>query len=430
MKYTELTLEQLGSIARGRSRHRPRNDQQLYDGNYPFIQTGDVKEAGLYITKHSQTYNDFGLAQSKLWDKGTLLITIAANIAESAILSYPACFPDSIVGFVADQSKTSEQFVKYYIDFLKLEMQSASRGTTQDNLSVDKLLTFKFRIPAKSIQSKIESILGSLDRAILNNNERIEILEATSQLLFREWFIDFNFPNSEKIKLLDSGRPEFGKIPNGWSIKTLGDLCFVNKSSFKASELPEEIRYIDIASVRTGVLEPLTIISRDQAPGRAKRKLTKGDTIWSCVRPNRRSFAYISEPETNWVASTGLAVLTSKHGHSAFIYCLTTTQAFTSYLVSQEQGAAYPAVRAEDFANAPIIAPDEHIVAQFDKIVRPILELKNTLLATNEKYSKIRDLLLPKLMSGEIDVSGLTEINIENLNSKKLDDISSERTRL
>ena len=100
MKWEERHLDDLGLVARGRSRHRPRDAAYLYDGPYPFVQTGDVKHADLYLTSYSQTYSEAGLEQSKLWLQGTLCITIAANIAETAILGFDACFPDSVVGFV------------------------------------------------------------------------------------------------------------------------------------------------------------------------------------------------------------------------------------------------------------------------------------------------------------------------------------------
>ena len=92
-----MTLNDLGLLKRGKSKHRPRNDISLYDGEYPFIQTGDIKAAELHVFSHSQTYNEKGLKQSQLWSQGTLCITIAANIAETAILTYDACFPDSIL---------------------------------------------------------------------------------------------------------------------------------------------------------------------------------------------------------------------------------------------------------------------------------------------------------------------------------------------
>ena len=136
-KWMPHTLNELGFVGRGKSRHRPRNAAHLYGGPYPFFQTGDIKAAGLHLTKYSQTYSEAGLAQSKLWEPGTLCITIAANIAESAILGVKGCFPDSVAGFIAHPEKADVRFIKYYMDTLKLQMQSISRGTTQDNLSVD-----------------------------------------------------------------------------------------------------------------------------------------------------------------------------------------------------------------------------------------------------------------------------------------------------
>ena len=129
-------LDGLGFVGRGKSRHRPRNAAFLYGGPYPFFQTGDIKAASFYLTGYLQTYSDDGLAQSKLWKPGTLCITIAANIAESAILGIEGCFPDSVVGFVADPDKADVRFIKYCMDTLKLQMQSVSHGTTQDNESM------------------------------------------------------------------------------------------------------------------------------------------------------------------------------------------------------------------------------------------------------------------------------------------------------
>ena len=102
------TLNQLGEFNRGKSKHRPRNDKKLFvDGKYPFVQTGEIKAANLFIRSHTEMYSEFGLQQSKLWNQNTLCITIAANIAETALLGYPMCFPDSVVGFNAYPSESS-----------------------------------------------------------------------------------------------------------------------------------------------------------------------------------------------------------------------------------------------------------------------------------------------------------------------------------
>jgi Type I restriction modification DNA specificity domain len=215
-------LDELGFVGRGKSRHRPRNATFLYDGRYPFFQTGDIKAANFYLTEYSQTYSDKGLAQSKLWRPGTLCITIAANIAESAILGVEGCFPDSVVGFVADPDKADVRFIKYYMEILKLQMQSVSRGTTQDNLSVDKLLSFDFLIPPLPVQQRIAGILSTYDDLIENSQRRIKILEAMARGLYREWFVHFRFPGHENHPRVAS---VFGDIPQGWEVKKLGDIA-------------------------------------------------------------------------------------------------------------------------------------------------------------------------------------------------------------
>ena len=169
MSVPELALDQLGTVSRGRSRHRPRDAAFLYDGPYPFVQTGDVKRTGLYLREYEQTYSDAGLAQSKLWPVGTLCITIAANIAETAILDIEACFPDSVIGFIADPEKTDARFLKYLFDaVLKMRFQSFTQGAAQDNLSLAKLLSIKFPVPELVVQRKIADILSAYDDLIEN----------------------------------------------------------------------------------------------------------------------------------------------------------------------------------------------------------------------------------------------------------------------
>ena len=114
----ELTLPELGEFGRGVSKHRPRNDPKLLGGKYPLIQTGEVANSNLYITEYESTYSELGFKQSKLWQKGTLCITIAANIAKTAILTFDACFPDSVVGFKAN-NKTNNIFINYWFSFFQ-----------------------------------------------------------------------------------------------------------------------------------------------------------------------------------------------------------------------------------------------------------------------------------------------------------------------
>lgn len=130
-------LFQIGELNRGKSKHRPRDDKSLFGGVYPFIQTGDIRNAnGGIISRYSETYNEFGLKQSKLWPKNTLCITIAANIADTAILHIEACFPDRVVGFIANPEIADVKFVHYYFKTIKKKLETNASATAQKNINL------------------------------------------------------------------------------------------------------------------------------------------------------------------------------------------------------------------------------------------------------------------------------------------------------
>jgi len=167
-EWPTVHLTDVGEIGRGKSKHRPRNDLRLYGGPYPFIQTGDVAQAGERITTHTQTYSEFGLAQSKLWPAGTVCITIAANIADTAILEYPACFPDSVVGFVADPMKSLPEFIKWSIDVISERLEAFAPATAQKNINLAVLNDVEFRCPPLDEQleivHRVEALFAYADR--------------------------------------------------------------------------------------------------------------------------------------------------------------------------------------------------------------------------------------------------------------------------
>jgi len=150
-----VRLPQIGELARGKSKHRPRNAPFLYNGPYPFIQTGDIRQADGFITQYSQTYSEAGLKQSRLWKKGTLCITIAANIAETAILDFDACFPDSVVGFVAVDQRIDTRFIQYFIKTAKEDLDRYAPATAQKNINLDILQKLLIPLPPSSEQIRI-----------------------------------------------------------------------------------------------------------------------------------------------------------------------------------------------------------------------------------------------------------------------------------
>jgi type I restriction enzyme S subunit len=161
--WKEKTLEEISTtFGRGKSKHRPRNEPKLYGGKYPFIQTGDIRNADHFISEHSQTYNEVGLAQSKLWPKGTICITIAANIAETGVLGFDACFPDSVIGVVANPKEAEVDFVEYLLQFFKVRLQAMGKGSAQANINMGTFEHERFPFPPISEQQQIVSKLNSL----------------------------------------------------------------------------------------------------------------------------------------------------------------------------------------------------------------------------------------------------------------------------
>lgn len=176
-EWVEKKLDDVAEINRGKSKHRPRNASILYGGKYPFIQTGDIREAGLYLTKYSQTYSDEGLKQSKLWNENTLCVTIAANIAETTILKIKACFPDSVIGIIPKNQIAEVVFIHYQFENFKEKVQGQSQGVAQANLNQKKLSGIEFAFPTLTEQQKIASFLSGVDELITAQAEKIEQLQ-------------------------------------------------------------------------------------------------------------------------------------------------------------------------------------------------------------------------------------------------------------
>jgi type I restriction enzyme S subunit len=172
-------IKTFSKILRGKFSHRPRNDPSLYDGDFPFIQTGDVARANKYIIGYKQSLNERGYAISKEFPKGTLIMTIAANIGDVAILDFAACFPDSIVGFVPNEEIFLE-FLFYLFTAMKMEFLKEAPVNTQGNLNVERIGSMFVAIPdletQRSLVAAIKSKTHTIDQAISHSQREIELV--------------------------------------------------------------------------------------------------------------------------------------------------------------------------------------------------------------------------------------------------------------
>lgn len=413
-------LDELGFIGRGKSKHRPRNDESLYGGKYPFIQTADVKHSSFYITKHSQTYNEKGLKQSKLWDKGTLCITIAANIADTAILDYPACFPDSIVGFIPHKDLADVKFVKYCLDTYQKQMRLISQGTTQDNMSLEKIMSLKFLVPPLQIQKKIASILTAYDDLIEINNRRIQLLENMAEEIYREWFVRLRFPGYKKVKVVKG-------VPEGWKVVRLRDIVSFyigggwgqeyKNSSFSEKAfvirgtdipkltdneiIPKVCRFHKVSNIKTRAMKEFDFIfevsggSKDQLLGRnmmitdALLKQCNGKVIPA-------SFCKLIRFDLKKVSPNFMRFFLKLYYSSGLVGLF------------QVQSTGISNYQFESFLdNQTVLMPTKLLTNEFDQLVIPILKQKDQLCLSNQNLIKTRDALLPRLISGKLSVENL-----------------------
>lgn len=363
--WNENKLSDLGVFSRGKSKHRPRNDERLFaGGKYPFIQTGDIKEANLYIKNHTQEYGEFGLKQSKLWNKGTLCITIAANIAETAILSYPACFPDSVVGFNAYESQSSEIFMYYVFEYIKASIQNAASGSIQDNINIDYLTTLNFKIPEKNYQDMIVALLGAIDKKIISNNDINDNLEQQMHLIFEDMMAK---ATNNKIK------GEF----------------IVAKSLTQVITGKEDANF----SVSNGKYKFFTCSNTplhcDEYAFNSSSVLIAGNGDFNVKhysgKFNAYQRTYVLSPQKEYYAILYLAAL----------YRINSFKTGSS-------GSIVKFITKSDVENIPVFMPhDSKYLDELNKLV--IMQEQNML--ENELLVQLRDWLLPMLMNGQATIS-------------------------
>ena len=259
----------------------------------------------------------------------------------------------------------------------------------------------EINLPDLKIQYRIASILSSLDDAIELNQQINKTLNEISKAIFKEWFVDFNFPNATgKFQ-----NTEIGKIPFGWNVGKLGDVCEANKNTLnKKSDLLEWIDYIEISEVNRGQIGNVTRYNLGEEPSRAKRKLKHGDTVLSTVRPDRGSYFLAINPSQTDIASTGFAVFSPTKIPFSFLNLFLTDEINLKYYGQVANGGAYPAINPNTIMEMDLIIPDAETLKAFHKIVEPMFLQVQQNTEENKILSSLRDLLLPKLMKGEIEI--------------------------
>jgi type I restriction enzyme S subunit len=390
---------------------------QLHESDYreegtPVIMPKDIVEGKVSADSIARVgYEDVTRLSQHVLKRGEIVYGRRGDIGRRALITEKeagwlcgtGCLRVSLGETVLDP-----QFLFYYLGQPRVIEAIAKQavGATLPNLNTSIIRSIPITYPSLPIQRRIASILSAYDDLIENNTRRIKILEQMAQAIYREWFVEFRAPGVKLRKATPEEQKVTGKdrFPAGWEIAKIGDVASVNPSSIKRGQEPEVINYVDIASVSTGQIDKIQEVAFVDAPGRARRIVQDGDIIWSCVRPNRKSYSLIINPLPNLIVSTGFAVLRSRDIPFTFLYQAVTTDEFVGYLTNHATGAAYPAVVSGDFENAVIIRPPKEVLDSFHQLTSDAFYLRQNLQVKNANLRQTRDLLLPRLVGGEIRI--------------------------
>ncbi len=320
-----------------------------------------------------------------------------------------------------NNSKVDPRYVTYQIAGLhfsgeigQFENQSTGLANFQFQKFIDSVCP---DIADISEQRRVSEVLNCLDDRIRHNRALAANLEAIVRRLFKSWFVDFdpvrakaageNPPGlADDIAVLFPEQfvdSELGEIPGGWRLETLTSVARLNPETWTTRKHPDEIRYLDLSNVKDGLIDAPTKYSWEEAPSRARRVLQQGDTIIGTVRPGNRSFALIDQ--AGLTGSTGFAVLRPLCDvNREFLYIAATSDDAIERLAHLADGAAYPAVRPEVVLATEIVMPSEEIMTAFSALTEGMIDLASVCKQEIKALAGIRDLLLPRLISGKLRV--------------------------
>lgn len=338
---------------------------------------------------------------------GDLLISTVGSIGYTALMNENrGCIAQNLVGLRTNKDVLNPDYFCYLLNSYEIRqtLLNMDIGVAQPSIKVPHILDLKLDLPEIETQIKISTMLSNYDNLIENNSRRIKILEEMAQAIYTEWFVNFRFPGHENVKSVDS---EFGKVPENWAVKNFTDFVKVNP---KYKPISGNKAYFEMADININTL----IVNPSSATrtNNSGAKFTNRDTIFPRISPSLENGkgGYVLGLSDSEVAlgSTEFIVFHSPENFREYTYLLSRDETFRNNAVKSMVGASgRQRVQNECFNTYKIVIPITEVISQFSAIVSPMFHYAYSLRDKNIFLAKTRDLLIPKLISGEIDVSEL-----------------------
>lgn len=305
-----------------------------------------------------------------------------------------------------------KQYLFYLLrndDFKKYIIGTAQGAANQASITLDSIKGYSFKLLKLHIQRKIASILSAYDEIIENNTRRIKILEEMSQALYREWFMKFRFPGHEKVGMVES---DLGTIPDGWEIKRLGDICsIVPGYAFKSKDWQKTgipvIKITNINSNNTISVNEVDCVSKEIISPKVKQYMLKnGDFLIAMTGATAGKIGKL-RTKSEMLLNQRVAKIDPVNDYREYVWCAISTEESKKRFFKLADGAAQPNMSGSQIEGIKIILPPLHICRSFTDIVEDIQTQVDNLIFRNDTLRGTRDMLLPKLISGEVNVENI-----------------------
>lgn len=392
----------LGKVITGKT--PPTAHKEFFGGEFPFITPSDIDTFDVrYLSETERTVTELWAFNNKKYILPRNAITyvcIGSTVGKIGLTERESITNQQINSLVADPNKLVSKYGYYLLRNITPEIQqiASARGAGKGIINKTQFEDFNVTLPNIDDQQSISDVLSTYDDLIENNTRRIKILEQIAQVIYTEWFVDFRFPGHEKVKMIDSGT-DFGKIPEGWSVGKVGNIAdFLNGYAFKPKDLGDVgFPVVKIPELRSGILIKTPRNTGDKIP--KKYLINTGDILFSWSATLLVNIWNSGEALLN----QHLFKVTPKKNHFysfAYFVLLNQIEKYRSHAV----GATMQHLRRDVVVSANILLPSQELLVSFEEIVSTILKEKATLSIENNNLRQTRDLLLPKLVTGEIKI--------------------------
>ena len=400
--WTTKKIGELCNVSRGSS-PRPIHDQRYFsEGRIPWIKIADATKSGKYLFTTKQYVNEFGASFSKLLPPGTIIVAASGTLGYTQILGVEGCAHDGWL-ILQNLREFDRDYAYYTLQWMRQHFYNSAYGAAIQNINTAILRETEIPYPPLRTQQKIAAVLSAYDDLIENNTRRIQILEEMAQAIYRQWFVEFEYPGHETVPLVDSGT-ELGEIPQGWEVVKLGDLTESVRRNIKPGELKKETPYFGLEHLprKSIALNRWNLVDD---VGSTKLAFQRGEILFGKIRPY---FHKVGVAPLDGIGSSDIIVIQPKKSDFfGLVLAIVSSEKFVEHSTLTSQGTKMPRANWNVLVEYPIALPSDNLLKRYNSFMQDTVELIRNYIFKNANLRATRDLLLPRLVSGEVGVEGL-----------------------